>query len=183
MSNLFECLSVINTDASIDKKVIIDSVIGCINASNYSMTEMNIDEPWGGYFRFPDEQADAFVKEFYPGVSFAEARLNHRDVELSPKILVICPGKRLSLQYHNHRAELWRFITPGKYEKTMGDTDTKPIRAESGDVVHILPNERHRLIEYPESYMIVAEIWQHTDHDMPSSEVDIVRLQDDFGRS
>ena len=32
-------------------------------------------------------------------------------------------------------------------------------------------------------FAVVAEIWQHTDPEHPSDEDDIIRLQDDFGRS
>ena len=41
--------------------------------------------------------------------------------------------------------------------------------------------ERHRLIGLTD-YVVLAEIWQHTDPNNPSDENDIVRLSDDYGR-
>jgi hypothetical protein len=50
-----------------------------------------------------------------------------------------------------------------------------------GEYIKLAQGERHRLIGL-ESQAIIAEIWQHTDATHASDELDIVRVQDDFGR-
>ena len=102
--------------------------------------------------------------------------------KLSPKILLVEPGKRLSWQYHERRAEVWK-VLKGPVDFVISDTD---IESESklfnpGDFIQIERGQRHRL-KGLSSWGIVAEIWQHTDTNHPSDEEDIVRLQDDFGR-
>jgi hypothetical protein len=65
----------------------------------------------------------------------------------------------------------------------ISDTDEQgPVGTyDSGDFVELQQGERHRLIGL-DGWGVVAEIWQHTDVNLPSDESDIVRLQDDFGR-
>ena len=102
--------------------------------------------------------------------------------KLSPKILMVAPGKRLSWQYHHRRAEIWRCID-GNVTVATSDTDeeTEKHILKPGDKIKLKQGKRHRLIGL-EEWGVVAEIWQHTDADNPSDEDDIVRLQDDFGR-
>jgi quercetin dioxygenase-like cupin family protein len=52
---------------------------------------------------------------------------------------------------------------------------------EPGDIIVLKEGERHRLIGLND-WAVLAEIWQHTDPANPSTEEDIVRIQDDFGR-
>ena len=102
--------------------------------------------------------------------------------KLSPKILVVAPGKRLSWQYHHRRAELWR-VVQGQAGVIRSEND---IQGELeilnlGDLVTLKQGERHRLIGL-DDFAVIAEIWQHTDSNHPSDEDDIVRVEDDFGR-
>ena len=101
--------------------------------------------------------------------------------KLSPKILIVKPGMRLSWQYHQRRAEIWQ-VYKGEIGIIRSDNDTERvlIRFSEGDQVRLAQGERHRLIGL-EDYGIVAEIWQHTDL-ISSDEEDIVRVQDDFKR-
>jgi hypothetical protein len=48
-------------------------------------------------------------------------------------------------------------------------------------VVNLKQGERHRLVGLND-WGIVAEIWMHTDPNLPSDEEDIVRINDEFGR-
>ena len=102
--------------------------------------------------------------------------------KLSPKILLVQPGKRLSWQYHHRRAEIWR-VDSGKVGVVTSDTDKEGRTAElkAGDTIRLPQGQRHRLVGL-DGWGIVAEIWQHTNAALPSDEADIVRLQDDFGR-
>jgi mannose-6-phosphate isomerase-like protein (cupin superfamily) len=102
---------------------------------------------------------------------------------LSPKILAVAPGKRLSWQYHFRRAEIWRLVA-GTASITTSDDDVERYNREikPGEVIRLRQGERHRLIGL-ESWGMVAEIWQHTVPGNLSDESDIVRLQDDFIRN
>jgi mannose-6-phosphate isomerase-like protein (cupin superfamily) len=104
--------------------------------------------------------------------------------KLSPKILVVAPGKRLSWQYHHHRSEIWKLIA-GQAGVVISESDEeKELKAIAmGAIVKLKVGERHRLVGLPGGWGAVAEIWQHTDPLNPSNEDDIVRLQDDFNRT
>ena len=102
--------------------------------------------------------------------------------KLSPKILLVEPGKKLSWQYHHRRAEIWKLIAGrAGVIKSDDDFEKEVILLEPGDLVELQQGDRHRLIGL-DQWGIVAEIWRHTDADNPSDEDDIIRLQDDFGR-
>lgn len=182
MSELLESLERVNSRAEVVKSAVVGDVERFIKVSGYNVVELNSEKPWGAYFRIDGSQADAFVEEFFPDLSPVEARLGNQDAELSPKILLVAPGERLSWQYHDRRAERWTFITPGAYKKSTTDEEGDMHYAKPGDVVQFKKGERHRLIGIDDQYVIVAEIWQHTDSNHPSDEDDIVRLQDDYRR-
>jgi len=136
-------------------------------------------KPWGFYLSVDEGQAEKFIKEFYKDV---ELKGIDASLPLRPKFLGIQPGTRLSWQYHHRRAEIWRCLV-GEFDLVTSQTDTedKIRRIAAGDVVSMAQGERHRGVGL-ENWALVAEIWQHTDPSNPSSEDDIVRVQDDFGR-
>lgn len=148
----------------------------------YRVTEANEARPWGAFYRIDPAQTGQFLTEFFPGLSIEEAKLGREDIELSPKILVVYPGERLSWQFHNRRAERWRFLTPGAYYRSESDEQGPLHTAQADEVVQFGAGERHRLCAPTTNYTIVAEIWQHTDPKEDSAEDDIVRLQDDYDR-
>ncbi|MBL8121623.1 hypothetical protein JNM87_02660 [Candidatus Saccharibacteria bacterium] len=148
----------------------------------YHFSDVDEKKPWGAYYRIVDEEADRFLAEFFPGLDPIEARLGRKDLVLSPKILMVYPGQRLSWQYHNRRAERWRFLTVGGYHRSHSDEQGKPHMAKPDAIVQFATGERHRLIAPAETYTLVAEIWQHTDAEHPSEEADIIRLADDYNR-
>lgn len=139
---------------------------------------MDDKRPWGGFFVIANESAGVFLKEFYPEIDHNLLMTN----KISPKILMVKPGTRLSWQYHHRRAELWKLIQ-GKAGYIASDTDQQGSvrQMEIGKTLTLPQGQRHRLVGLDE-WGIVAEIWQHTDPDNPSDEDDIVRLEDDFGR-
>src|SRR5687768_16768476 len=70
------------------------------------ISEVDADRPWGGFFVIEEEDIDVFLYQFFP-------HLTKEDVgqgKLSPKLLVVNPGSRLSWQYHNRRSEIWKVI-------------------------------------------------------------------------
>lgn len=135
--------------------------------------------PWGGFYVIEESQAAQFAKHFFPEEDFEALKISEK---LSPKILMVAPGKRLSWQYHHRRAEIWRCID-GKVAVATSHTDEENEKyfLQPGDKIKLQQGERHRLIGL-DGWGVVAEIWQHTDASNPSDEDDIVRLQDDFGR-
>lgn len=165
-----------------DKEQLTADVVVSLEHAGYEIVEVNTEKPWGSYVRIRNDQADDFVYEFFPGLSPEEAHLGMDDAELSPKILIVSPGQRLSWQYHHRRAERWRFLTKGGYNKSLDDEPGDVVVAEAGDVVQFEKSERHRLNGAEDGYVVVAEIWQHVDPVAPSNEDDIVRLYDDYSR-
>lgn len=168
--------------SGLSKDALVDEVIKAGHEAGYIAEEVNKGKPWGAYVRFSFTNAEAFLHEFFPSLDFNQACLGREDVELSPKILVVAPGQRLSWQYHFRRAERWKFLTDGAFNKSSTDTEGEVSKARAGDEIQFLPEERHRLIGHPEGYVIVAEIWQHTEPGQLSDEDDIIRLLDDYRR-
>ncbi len=139
----------------------------------------DFNRPWGGFFVIDETQAEHFAKLFFPTVELASLRISGK---LSPKILVVEPGKRLSWQYHHRRAEIWRSVA-GVVGVVTSHTDEESEEhiLNPGDEIRLAQGQRHRLVGRKE-WGVLAEIWQHTDAAAPSDENDIVRVQDDFGR-
>lgn len=135
--------------------------------------------PWGGFLVVDEKDSEIFINQFF-------SHLNKEDLEisgkLSPKILIVEPGKKLSWQYHHRRAEIWKLIygTAGVI-KSDDDNEKELITLQPGDLVKLKQGERHRLVGL-DRWGVIAEIWRHTNAEQPSDEDDIVRVQDDFGR-
>ena len=135
--------------------------------------------PWGGFFVIDEKQTDKFIQTFFPGLSLEHT--DHAD-KMSPKILVVAPGKRLSWQYHLRRSELWTVAGGSAFIVTSdSDVEGTPRLICTGDIIELRQGERHRLVG-ADNWAVIAEIWRHTDKDHPSDEADIIRITDDFGR-
>lgn len=150
-----------------------------LNKQGFRIMQEDRNRPWGGFYVLDESQAEPFASHFFPGEDFQSLKMEGK---LSPKMLMVAPGQRLSWQYHNRRAEIWRCVE-GEVAVVTSHTDQE-IRKQilrPGDIIRLKQGERHRLIGLG-NWGVVAEIWQHTDPDHPSDEEDIVRLQDDFGR-
>ena len=105
--------------------------------------------PWGRFRRFPHEDAGSI------------------------KIITVEPGGRLSLQYHEGRAEFWVVLDDG-LEITVGDRVWRAAANEEIVIPRRAPHRARNVGTAPARFM---EIW--IGH---SSEADIVRLQDDYRR-
>lgn len=106
--------------------------------------------PWGKFRRYPHENAGSI------------------------KIITVEPDGRLSLQYHEGRAELWVVLDPG-LEITVGE---RVWQAAPNEEIVIPRRAAHRVRNIGSSPARFMEIW--IGH---SSEADIVRLQDDYHRT
>lgn len=91
------------------------------------------------------------------------------------KRIEVLPGKRLSYQKHAQRAEHW-FIVQGTARVTL---DGAEITLNAGEYVDIAIGAAHR-IENPGAEKVIFVEVQRGDY---LGEDDIVRLQDDFGRT
>ena len=91
------------------------------------------------------------------------------------KILKVLPGKRLSLQSHQHRQEMWIALDNG----VVTEVDGKKMILKAGQRITIPQGARHRLSSAPtaSTALRVLEISFGT-----FDEQDITRYEDDFGR-
>lgn len=169
----------LNITPDLDKDAVFDIVAKAIQLLDIKVVTQDKSRPWGGYFVIDESQADDFAQVFFPNLKLENIQITNK---LSPKILVVAPNKRLSWQYHNRRAEIWKVIGGTVGVKTSLTDDEGALQELSSKAfIQMDKGERHRLIGL-DSWGLVAEIWQHTDINNPSNEDDIIRLQDDFGR-
>lgn len=150
-----------------------------LTSINLTIVSSDDQRPWGGFFVIDETQAKQFAELFFPGIDVSTLRISGK---LSPKILLVEPGKRLSWQYHHRRAEIWRVVsgTVGVVTSfTDEESETKTLTP--GEEIRLAQGQRHRLKGLTD-WGVLAEIWQHTNAEHPSDENDIVRVQDDFGR-
>lgn len=164
----------------IDKSELFKKIESDLTAQGFTIENIDQTRPWGGFFVINEDQAQKFADLYFDGLDVQNLKIAGK---LSPKILIVAPQKRLSWQYHHRRAEIWR-VTQGEIGviTSNSDDENQLKKLKEGDGIRLSQGERHRLIGL-DSYGVVAEIWQHTDSNNPSDEDDIVRVQDDFGRS
>jgi mannose-6-phosphate isomerase len=110
------------------------------------------ERPWGNYTVLDDDARDHKVKR-----------------------IVVHPGKRLSYQRHDRRAEHW-FIVSGVARVTL---DGKVTELHAGEAIDIPRQGAHRIANDGDVDMVFIEV-QHGDY---FGEDDIVRLEDDYGRA
>ncbi|MEX2511967.1 MAG: phosphoheptose isomerase [Cyclobacteriaceae bacterium] len=161
------------------KAEIFEKIGSWLETEGYQVQNKDDSRPWGGFFVIQEGQIEKFRKQFFAEVPMTVAQLKNK---LSPKILMVAPGKRLSWQYHHRRAEIWKLIAgEGGIIKSETDAEGALEKMKAGEVLQLKQGERHRLVGL-ENWGVVAEIWMHTDPENPSDEEDIVRVQDDFQR-
>jgi mannose-6-phosphate isomerase-like protein (cupin superfamily) len=100
--------------------------------------------------------------------------LEERDVYKLKRIEVL-PGKRLSYQKHEKRAEHW-MVVQGRAVVTL---EGREIPLGAGQAVDIPQRAAHRIFNPGRDLLVFIEI-QTGEY---FGEDDIVRLEDDFGRS
>lgn len=173
-------IEVLNLPKTDDKHEVFKAISSYLIDLSLKVEDTDFDRPWGGFFVIADESTPAFIEAFFPGYSYVQIA---NGLALTPKILVVAPGKRLSWQYHHRREEIWSVIS-GPVGLTTSNTDEQgPVEVlKNGDVVSHGIEVRHRLCGL-EEYGVVAEFWKHTDEHNPSDESDIVRVSDDFSRN
>ena len=91
------------------------------------------------------------------------------------KRIEVLPGKRLSYQKHAQRAEHW-FVVQGVAKVTLDDSE---ITVSAGEAIDIGVGSAHRVENSGEELLVFIEVQRGS----YLGEDDIVRLQDDFGRT
>lgn len=90
------------------------------------------------------------------------------------KRIIVFPGKRLSLQLHRLRQEIW-VVVQGKGKMSLGD---KTFEIRTGDIVEIEKEQVHRVTNDSEEPLVFIETQLGI-----CPEDDIVRIEDDYGRA
>lgn len=136
--------------------------------------------PWGAYIHLKEASLPGFINAYW---------FDDKDVHkpasgqrLEPKILLVAPGSRLSLQYHHRRQEHWRVLA-GPVKIIVGEDGASVVETvfNMGDRVIIPCGYWHRIAGL-NGWSVIAELWEHMDPENPSDEDDIVRVEDDFSR-
>jgi len=96
--------------------------------------------------------------------------------EFKVKRIEVLPNKRLSYQKHNRRAEHW-FVVRGTAKVTLNDEE---IIVKTGEAIDIRLGDKHR-VENPDPVELLIFIETQTGDYF--GEDDIVRFEDDFGRT
>jgi mannose-6-phosphate isomerase-like protein (cupin superfamily) len=97
------------------------------------------------------------------------------EASLKIKRIMIKPGKRLSLQCHEHRAENW-VVIQGQALFTL---DEKTFSLGPRQAVFIAEKAKHRMENSGQENLVFIEVQTGT----YLGEDDIIRYQDDFNRS
>jgi mannose-6-phosphate isomerase len=90
------------------------------------------------------------------------------------KRIEVTPGRRLSYQRHERRAEHW-FVVSGVAEVTL---DGGSFELAAGEAIDVARGAAHRIANTGAGPLVFIEV-QHGDY---FGEDDIERLEDDFGR-
>jgi mannose-6-phosphate isomerase len=161
------------------KSGVMELVDNYLANEGFTVVAKDFTRPWGGFFVLDESQAKKFADRYFPGVDLSSLKISGK---LSPKILMVESNKRLSWQYHNRRAEIWKLVA-GTAGVVVSDTDSEGAlqTLKQGEIIRLRQGQRHRLVGLT-GWGMIAEIWQHTDASSPSDEDDIIRVQDDFGR-
>jgi mannose-6-phosphate isomerase len=91
------------------------------------------------------------------------------------KRIHVNPGCRLSYQTHDHRSEHW-VVVFGIATCTIDDLTTT---AGPGESVDVPQGAKHRLANEGAQELVIVEV----QHGAYTGEDDIVRIEDDYGRS
>ena len=169
----------LKVSADLYKVEVFQLVKTFLDENKFKIVSSDQSRPWGGFYVIDERQSRKFIDMFFTDIDAAQKQSSGK---ISPKILIVEGGKRLSWQYHHRRAEVWKVIGGVAGVITSEDDREGALQEKSpNDVIVLKQGERHRLIG-TQGWGIIAEIWQHTDDNHPSDEEDIVRVQDDFGR-
>src|SRR5882672_1506147 len=102
-----------------EKRDVFKNVESYLFRFKLDVVKQDSTRPWGGFFVLKEDQADEFRVHFFPEEKLSDL---YKGSKLSPKILLVQPGKRLSWQYHHRRAEIWKVVA-GTVGVVTSDSD------------------------------------------------------------
>lgn len=126
---------------------------------------------WNDMSEISDKRENVFTVE-RPWGAFENFATNET---VTVKVITVQPGSRLSLQTHEHRAEMWQVLDDAPMDITVGD---RQWQAGKGELIWIPQGAVHRMGNSGSEVARILEVgFGHFDED------DIVRLEDDYQRS
>lgn len=107
---------------------------------------------------------------------WGEYKVLEIESNLQVKLIKVKPQSAISLQFHKHREEYWVFVS-GEGELSLGDN--KSI-VKHGSHVKIKKLQIHRILNLSDKEDLV---FVETQSGSYLGEDDIIRIEDDYGRS
>ena len=92
------------------KQDLFQQVAAKLQKQGFTIAREDQTRPWGGFFVIQEDQAQNFANTYFDGLSVEGLKISGK---LSPKVLLVAPGQRLSWQYHHRRAEIWQHTDAG----------------------------------------------------------------------
>jgi mannose-6-phosphate isomerase len=165
-------------DSKAQSELVFNRVLAEAKGFGLEIFDQDFARPWGGFLRFNEASLGKFFGAYWQGVDTGKDE-GRRD----PKVLLVAPAQRLSLQLHHRRSELWRVLDgPVLVVHGLDQNNLVEDVLHTGEIIHLPVGHMHRLCGDLTSWGRVAEIWEHTDPNNLSDESDIVRVQDDYVR-
>jgi mannose-6-phosphate isomerase len=97
----------------------------------------------------------------------------NKNAQCTVKLIHVKAGSRLSLQYHTKRREFWKVVKGPAVVQINDETFT----GKAGDEFEIPIGAKHRLAAKAADALVLEISYGHFDED------DIIRIEDDFGRT
>lgn len=166
----------------VTKAEALEQVNRYIKLLGLEITSADNNRPWGGFYVISPDTHSKFLDIFFP---LLKDELAKSELPISAKVLVIEPKGMTSDQYHRRRKEVWR-VWSGPVEVYLNHADPRYItnmQLADNQRMSIELEERHRIIGHSGYWGVLAETWIHTNPDHLSDEEDIVRVEDDYGRT
>ena len=67
-----------------------DKAAALLSDLGFTIVEQDVSRPWGGFYVIDETQASKFAEHFFPDEDFESLKISEK---LSPKILMVAPGK------------------------------------------------------------------------------------------
>ncbi|MFN7791125.1 MAG: phosphoheptose isomerase, partial [Cyclobacteriaceae bacterium] len=90
----------VNLSKTTSKEDVMKSVEAYLGEVELVIASKDFSRPWGGFFVLEESLADRFIQLYFPHLKKEDLTISGK---LSPKILIVAPGQRLSWQYHHRR--------------------------------------------------------------------------------
>jgi hypothetical protein len=107
----------------------MDAVVSLARASlataGLTVVGKDLARPWGGFLLVSQSEVHEFIRAYFGDAGLQDAR---EQPALSPKLLLVAPGRRLSWQYHGRRSEIWRMPPATAVPTAIANTGVSALR-------------------------------------------------------